>query len=208
MNARFLFAFGALMLGVAMSPAADDALPGTGFPASHYQLLWTKSPFTVESPGEAPTTTDYSLVGIAQFDGISYASLIDKSNSEHFLLSSDKPARGLSLVSLNHGSKPEDTTAVILKNGQQMTLKLDASAAEGAPPPMAGQPPMPGVAPEPFQMPASGQPLPNGFNGGQVPPPAIIRRTTIHVPPPPNGAPMPLPQAVRPQVDPNDNRQR
>ncbi len=54
MKGRPLFAIGALLLPMGMTRADEAALPGPGFEASHYQLLWTKSPFTVESPGEAP----------------------------------------------------------------------------------------------------------------------------------------------------------
>jgi len=112
-------------------PARADApvLPGAGFAASRYEVLWTKSPFAVASAEGGQESPDYALKGIAQFDGISYASLIDKRSPgpepEHFLLSSDKPVKGLTLVSISRGHDSSGTFAVIQKDGQVSTLKLE-----------------------------------------------------------------------------------
>jgi len=198
--ARLLLALigGGLAFGGCLIRADETVVPGSGFAASRYEALWTKSPFAVASPETTMTSPDYSLVGLAQFDGISYASLIEKQNQEHFLLSSDKPARGLTLVSVSHGHDAASTCAVIQKGGTSITLKLEeasmplASAmpmgAPGMPNPMAmiPQPGNPGG-----QIPAPGAFRPGGNNipgvpgAGQVPPRAMFRTHVIHIPPPP-----------------------
>lgn len=70
-------------------------------------------------------SSDYSLVGIAQFNGISYASLIAKQNQEYFLLTTDKPARGLTLVSISQEYNASDVMAVVRKDGRLVTLKWE-----------------------------------------------------------------------------------
>jgi hypothetical protein len=161
----------------------DSGLPGNGFPASRYEALWSKSPFAVASAdGSGPESPDYALVGIAEFDGISYASIIDKKsqNQEHILLSSEKDADGLKLVSVARGKDAESTTAVVLKNGESLPLKLDPSAGSPAPgmtPVPAPVITMPGAVPAqtPVQPPAS---------TGQ-PPPVTYRPHMITLPSPP-----------------------
>ncbi len=195
MRARFLpqLVIGVLGFSICMAWADDPAVPGEGFGASRYEALWTKSPFAVATAEAAPESSDYSLVGIAQFDGVSYASLIDKQNNqEHFLLSSDKPSKGITLVSVTRGHGPSDTLAVIQKAGQSITLKLEqpalapAAAANGAP----GMPPnaaglTPGVITPQIPMPGASAP----GNPGQMSPPVRIRPRIISVPPPPGQQP-------------------
>jgi len=169
-----------------LAPRADDAaLPGGGFTASHYETLWTQSPFAVATSEAAPESSDYTLVGIAQFDGVSYASLIDKqNNNEHFLLASNKPMRGLTLVSVTHSKDASETTAVLQKNGESLTLKAEAEAPASSPTLNGpGAPPM--IVP---QIPRPGSDLAApGYVPGQGPPPVIFRHLTLHLPPPPGG---------------------
>ena len=61
--------------------------------------------------GESSTTEgifNYALVGIAQFDGVSYASLIDRQTQKHFLLSNGETVGDLTLVSVLPDSDPRD----------------------------------------------------------------------------------------------------
>lgn len=194
-------AFGAIlsgMLGVACLPGRGDSpsLPGNGWEASHYTALWTQSPFAVATPDAAPESADYALVGIAQIDGVSYASLTDKKSSEHFLLASDKPVHGLKLVSITSGKDAASSSATVEKDGKSMTLKLEQGpppAAIPAPPQPQGVPPgaIPGsiVPPQP-----PGNRPPGAPNG---PPPVSQRPRIIHVPPPPTVQPrmQPPPQS-------------
>jgi len=193
--------------------ADDSPLPDAGFSASRYEDLWTKSPFAVATPeaGGVEASPDYLLVGIANAEGTSYASLIERQSQEHFLVSTDKPARGLTLVSITRGHNGSDTLAVFQKNGQTITLKLEqqavAAATPGAPPgAMPQQIPMPGSGSAPgsgiitpqIPMPGSGASSPEGR-------PPIIRfhRPPIHLPPPPGQTqqpvPTPAPSPVTPQ---------
>ncbi len=73
------------------SAAASDSDPAahTGYPPERYQELWSKSAFAVETPEEAGVTesAEYSLVGVAQLGDVTYASLIQKQNQAHLLVS-------------------------------------------------------------------------------------------------------------------------
>jgi hypothetical protein len=153
--------------------AGDSALPAAGFSGDRYASLWTKSPFAIATPEAAAGSTDYALVGLAQFDGISYASLIDKQSQEHFVLASDKPVRNLTLVSISR--QPSGATAVIRRNGEVLSLKLENVA-----PPTNGGPPQ---NPQGFPM-----AMPNGngmINQPVFRPPVRFHRPLIRVPPPP-----------------------
>ena len=174
-----------LFLNLNAALADDSALPNSGFAPSRYESLWTKSPFAVATADAVEDSPDYSLVGIAEIDGVSYASLIEKQNQEHFLISSqkDKPVRGLVLLTISHGQGGSDTYANVQKDGQTITLKLEQVAqAPGAPQVITmpnampsnviQQIPMPGVVGNPFGM------------GGNRPFPRF-RRPTIHLPPQP-----------------------
>jgi hypothetical protein len=164
--------------------ADDSAVPTGGFPASRYEVLWKKSPFAVASAEAVPDSPDYVLAGIASFDGVSYASVIERKSNEHFLVSSDKPTRGLTLTSINRGHDNADTTAVVEKDGQMITLKLEAmptsaigavggsNTATGGLPPII-QIPMPGAASTTGSAPFRPLVLPR------------IHRPLIHLPPPP-----------------------
>jgi hypothetical protein len=173
--------FCAVLLPQIAGAGDTPALPGNGFPASRYEVLWTKSPFAVASPdGSAPESPDFSLVGIAEFDGISYASIINKKDREHYLVSSDKDAGGLKLISITRGSDAAGTMALLQRNGAPLTLKLDTSDAlnpAGQPTPNVPQPNFPLTNPlsPPSRFPS--------FAPGTVPPPVVYRPHMIRIPP-------------------------
>ncbi len=182
---------------------ADDAtVPGNGFEASRYADLWKKSPFAVATPEAAPDSPDYSLVGIANVEGKSYASVIDKKNQEHFLVSSDQPANGLTLVSITPGQNGGDTLAIVQRNGQPMTLKLEASVVTGGGAPVlmgsaVNAPAIPtgvGVNPPPINIPMPGA----GTTDPRHPMFPRYRRPQIHLPPPPGSAPSAAPGQPQP----------
>jgi len=128
---------------------ANPAAPSAGFPASRYEALWTKSPFAVATSEDATVTSpDYMLVGVSNIGGVFYASVIEKQNQEHFLVSSDKPTRGMTLTAVNRSHDNTDTFAVVQKDGQSLTLKLEQAptgqpgvdmAGNAAPAPGQGQ---------------------------------------------------------------------
>jgi hypothetical protein len=160
--------------------AADDPVaPGPGFAGDRYAGLWTKSPFAIATPDIPASSTDYQLVGIAQFDGITYVNLIERQPpQEHFVLTSAKSVKNLTLVSVNHGKTAGDSSAVISRNGEMLTLKLEAAPVAGAGP---GAPPMTMPMPAPVVMPGQVyQPTPFG-----IPPHVRVHRPLINVPPPP-----------------------
>jgi hypothetical protein len=174
-------------------PADNSAVPNAAFSASRYEDLWTKSPFAVATSEAGPESPDYMLVGIANVDGISYACLIDAHNQEHFLISSDKPNRGLTLTSITRNH--DDTYAAVQKDGESITLKLQQpppmAAAPGAP--SANTVVMPGGMTPQLPMPGANLSIP-----GSGRPPTRFRRPLIHLPPPPPQQQQPAPAQPAP----------
>jgi hypothetical protein len=178
--------------------ADDPAVPVAGFPASRYEALWTKSPFAVATSEEiTETSPDYTLAGVSRdMSGIYYASVIDAHNQEHFLISSDKPIRGLTLTSITRSHDGLDTYAVVQKDGQSITLKLEqppaTAAVPGAPP--VGAVGMPGITTPQISMPGAGT-----FPGaGSVRPFTRLHRPRINLPPMPTQQPQPVQAAPPP----------
>ena len=182
MISRGLFALGLVLATGARAHAAGD-LPGAGFPADRYSTLWTKSPFAIATPDAAETSPDYSLVGVAQFDGVTYVSLIDRKSQEHFVLSSDKPVRNLTLVSVAHG--PTGTSALIQRNGETLALRQEQGPVAAAASPDATN-----VA-ETIRPVAGGPPSSVGgiISPAYITPPRVrVHRFPIAVPPRPRTA--------------------
>jgi hypothetical protein len=182
---RHLLLFAAGFALLPPSAQADDpVVPTSDYTPSRYQVLWTKSPFAVEtSEATVETSPDYMLVGFANIDGVSYASIIERQSPQgHYLISSDKPVKGLTLKSITIGKNGSDTYAVINRNGQEITLKLEQTAASGGTP---GVPPanipMPGVMTPQIPMPGAVMNTNPGSNRPFTPP--RFHRPPIHLPP-------------------------
>jgi len=140
---------------------AEPGAPSAGFPASRYEALWTKSPFSVATSEDdsSVTSPDYMLVGVSNIDGISYASVVEKQNQEHFLISSDKPTRGMTVTSITRNHDNSDTFAVVQKDGQSLTLKLEqAPAAQPGVAVASGNVPGPQIMSPQIPMPGAVQP--------------------------------------------------
>ena len=112
--------------------AADADLPGPPFNSDRYAPLWENSPFAVATP-VAVESEQYFLVGVAQFDGVSYASIVDRQTQAHFVVTNTTPNHGMKLVSLTHGQDAASTSATIDKDGSLLRLKLDTGSAGGMP---------------------------------------------------------------------------
>jgi len=188
--------FFALAAGLALAArpvrADDPAVPGAGFSASRYQVLWTKSPFAVATAeANEDTSPDYLLYGIANVDGITYASVVDAHSQEHFLISTDKAIRGLTLSTITRSSDGSETYANVLKDGQTITLKLQQASVTAAVPGAPTNMTMPGVMTPQITMPGA------NFPGSGATRPFIprFRRPLIHLPPPPNQQQQPAPAA-------------
>jgi hypothetical protein len=126
-----------LLGGLSGHATADsDTLPGGAFDPSRYHALWENSPFAVASP-VAVESAEYALVGAAQFDGVSYASIVDKQSPDHFVVTSTTPSHGLTLVKLVRGQNADSTFVTLQKNGGVLKLKLETTAVPGSPAPSA-----------------------------------------------------------------------
>ena len=116
----------ALFLTLSMNGRASVIVPESGPDVSRYTTLWTNSPFvtaTEEAPAETP---DYLLTGVAELEGVSYASLIDQKNKSHILLASDKPMANLKLISISRNRSM--ITAVVDQGGRRITVQLQESS--------------------------------------------------------------------------------
>ena len=186
----------------ATSPAADAPastnLPSANYAPGRYEALWVKSPFAVatsETVGEE--SPDYYLVGVANQDGVFFASVIERQNQEHFLLTSDRPVRGLTLKSINRSKDGVNTYAEVVKDGQPLTLKMEVPPAGAAGGPTAANM-APGAVPFPHTM-APQIPMPGGTaafpNNGSARPFTRFHRPPIRLPagapPSPGAAPAP-----------------
>jgi len=86
------------------------------------------------SAGQSPDTADpllssshYTLVGIARFGGISYASLLDWQTGNHFLLSTDKKSElDVTLVSVRTFDDSSGPAAIIEKDNVSVLVKLES----------------------------------------------------------------------------------
>ena len=122
-----------LGLALLLLPCGGDAaepaspLPGPGFDGDLYANLWTKSPFSIATADAPVASQDFQLVGMAQFDGVSYITLIEKQSGEHFILASDKPVKNLTLVSIARG--PGVPFAIIQRDGVRLTLQEENASA-------------------------------------------------------------------------------
>lgn len=180
-----------------LAVADDPVLPPNPPPPSQYESLWTKSPFAVATPEAVADSPDYSLVGVTQLDGVAYASIVQKQNSDHFLISSETENKGMVLKSITRSKEGDDTFATVQKDGQILTLRLEKAPAG----PVAAGPGVPGNAPpmvQNLQMPGAGlsPAVPGGPTNmaGSNPNSRFFRihRPTIHLPPmpgQPGGAP-------------------
>jgi hypothetical protein len=176
-----LIVLASLPTSVVADPSADAGLPATGFNGDRYNTLWTKSPFAIATPENSAASDDYRLVGLAEFDGVSYASLIVKQTQEHFILTSEKPERELQLVSVRPDAN--GGSVVIEHHGEQLVLHQETAPPANAatvPPPMA--PPGPGVISNAPFNPSVGGVIPSPY----TPRPRVrFHRPPIVIPPPP-----------------------
>lgn len=69
---------------------------------------------------------NYALVGVARFDGVSYASLINRQTKMRLLLFTDKPVDGLKLISVGGDEATAGPSAIIDRAGVSIQLKVEA----------------------------------------------------------------------------------
>jgi hypothetical protein len=190
-----IFLLVTLISTIAVAPlrADDPVVPSGGFPASRYEALWTKSPFAVATAEASPDSPDYSLVGVANIEGVFYASVIEIKSQEHFLLSSGKPSRGLTLTSITRSPNGLDSYAIVQKDGQTLTLKLEQAQIAVAGGPTLNLGGLPGNMTPPLPMPGAG---PSYQNSGLIRFPVRIRHPLIHMPPRPELQQQPPPPPV------------
>ncbi len=160
----------------------NSVVPGASFPVEHYSKLWLQSPFAVASATVA-ASPDFALLAVAKIDGVSYATMLQKQTQQHFVVSSQEPAHGLTLVSIQRGKNADGTIASFLQSGQSITLPLE-TAKPGDTPEVNATPIGP-VGATPTYLPI-GAPIPRNLpSGAPRPPPALRHRARIFVPPPP-----------------------
>jgi hypothetical protein len=121
---------------------------------------------SIAAVGSSPSASRYTLVGIARFEGISYASLLDQQTGDHFLLSTDKKSEfDVALASVRTDDDPSGPGAIILKDNVSVLIKLEselsvASSDSSTPAVVVGQP-----------YPAQKIPRPGSARAGALEPP-------------------------------------
>jgi hypothetical protein len=175
-----LFFLGVLAASGGCGPArAQEALPGAGFDAARYEALWKQSPFAVATPEAGPSSPDYALVGVAQFDHVSYASLVDRHTQEHFVVSSEQPSHGVVLLSIIRDADQTPSSAALRIRGDSQILPLESASKTVH---LPGLPGPAGAAP-------AG--APPGLTGLTAPPTVRFHRPILHIPPPPSDSDSP-----------------
>ena len=169
-----LLAFSRLPSGTGGRSASP--LPGPASTATGTRACGRNRPSRSRRPRRPPLPRTFELVGMAQFDGVSYVSLIEKQSGEHFILASDKPVRNLKLVSIARG--PAVPSAIVQRNGVRFTLQ-----EQDAPPAArdAGTMNHPASGNGPDSQSRRGR----SGSGQSVPPRARFHHSSRPVPPPP-----------------------
>jgi hypothetical protein len=108
----------------ALSGVASFSLPAVLFFLLSLRLVVADDTGTPATASQE--SFGYALVGVAQFDGISYASLIDRQTKFHLLLSTAKPEQRLKLISVGGDDSPFGPSAVIESEGVSIRLKVVA----------------------------------------------------------------------------------
>lgn len=160
----------ALCVATGMVCAAE--IP-TAFPASRYQTMIDKSPFTLATPAVAPSAPtgpppdsfakDYYLVGIAKLNNkefVTIASHVDQTQ-RFSLFKGEQGPEGITVASVSWEPGIAKSKVMLKKGTEFGSITFDeaaqAGAAEGQAPPMPPQP-VPGI-----QRPGMRPPLHNPY---------------------------------------------
>lgn len=115
---------------------------------------------------EDANLSDLTLVGLANTDGVIYASLYDARNGEHFLTSTKAATHGVELVGVN-----DYDSATVRQHGRSLLLHLDWSAGTNEVTDTAvtlQNIPMPGSVEATTPKPPPGRRLPLVFQSGDL----------------------------------------
>lgn len=143
------------------------------YPVARYEMLWSKSPFTLASQVEDAPQPGFAdelvLVAVAQEDGRPTVIVVNKKTQARQLVTSDAAnTAGLKLESIEPNDDPLKVRARIRKGSEVGVVKYDmALLAVRPPPPAKGKgPPVPKTgrgssrSPTPSQV---GRPRPSGL---------------------------------------------
>ncbi len=223
MNSRRLLALSGLFLGTSAF-AVESFLPAA-FPASRYDSIVEKSPFSLATPPAPPPqeqvkgfAADYYLTGLGLLDDKTFVSIKSRDLSTNFTLFGNEPnLDGVALVSVDW-SPVRGKSTVTIKKGTEFA-KLEFNQAEvqaaNAPAPPGVRPGLPGQpsirpAVMPAQMPVINTPaaLQPRLN---IPRPANVPVFTAPPPLPNANVNVPvtnLPQGTSTNANGEDNRRR
>ncbi len=188
-----------------LSAATDAALPPDAYPATRYDALAKKSPFSLASTEEVVTAgfaDNLILLGAARIGDTRMATLLDRTSSRTFTITGVPGADGIELVDVTDMADPKTATASIKKGGEIARIRFDPMLLT-----TGGQPGAPGVQPA-----QPGNPVPPGGITGapvlvpprpqsnQLPNSANTPKIGVHGGMPPNASAQPggAPPAPRP----------
>ena len=207
--------------GVRLPARADDVLPRPAA-AGRYEKMADRSPFAPPTIGPAtqvapppppgPKWSDNLTVTlVTQLGGVYYATIQDKSKSEHFLLQSNKEDldRQLALTSVEWGALVSQTTVMLRHNNEFAAVHFDPNAATPAPVANPGSIPSRGSFPGTYPA-SAGAPLPGRLQPPPNPPNvpnSVQRRGLIRTTPTVTAPSLPSPPSPlrRPLANKNDD---
>ena len=146
-----------LIASILPSPAASNV--PEGYPATRYESLWKRSPFTLSSITEEQGPTSafserYSLGGAYTVGKKDYVIVVNRTNPQERLTVSAEPnEQGLTLLSVSYDNDAPMKTTAVIKQGEETgpiafdealiksTATAAANAAVAMPPPQVPRPP-------------------------------------------------------------------
>lgn len=163
----------------ALLPAgwAGESFAPKPFAAERYRHLWEKSPFVTESaalPSSGSLSQRFVLTGVASLGDKPVIFVLDRASLTRMLVSTEKNALGLELVSVASHHDPRQASATIRLGADQAVIQYDPAALQNVNPP-----PEPSKTAQASAPATSAQPTPP--NRPPVPVKRVIRKDTVNL---------------------------
>jgi len=106
----------------------DDLLPQP-YPASRYDAMRKKSPFTLSSAADQAAAVGFAsklfLTGILRVGGESFATVMDKESKQRYMISAKPNEQNIQLVDIESGDDLSKVSVTLKKGDEKATLKYD-----------------------------------------------------------------------------------
>ena len=182
---RILFFISIFLATAASVLAADDAPWLEPRSMEKFQVLLSRSPFSLPTAEEsAPVADRFFLTGAATINNEAVVFVLDKNTQIRHMLGAKPDAANNQLLDYKPDSDPKNMSARIRIEGQETMIRYAEVPAEAQPaPPRPMNPPLPQQPGAPQPPPGSAAVQPANANGNE-PPRRVIRRRVISGQPP------------------------